>query len=59
MEAGKAEKAHRNEEVKNSKYNNTRDSSWKNDNKFIGSKENGLCTAAKYRLAMMEDILCK
>lgn len=32
MEAEKVEKAHRNDEVKNSKYNNTRDSSWKNDN---------------------------
>lgn len=32
IEAGKVEKAHRNELVKKSKCNNTRDSSWKNDN---------------------------
>lgn len=52
MQAGKVEKAHRSKEVKKSKCNNTRDSSWKNDNgNFISFKENGLCTAAKCRLA--------
>lgn len=35
MKAGKIGKAHRNGEVKKSKYNSTRDTNWKNDNRNL------------------------
>lgn len=57
MKAGKVEKAHTGEEVKKSKCNNTRDSSWKNDNgNSSASKRMDCAPQQNADLLMMEHI---